>query len=1195
MKGRRSRRSKSGFLDTFQDVDQQFHLAPDVESGRAGILSASNSSGNPVLIKMWPRSRQARDADLEEIWRHELRQLHRLAGYPGAHDLIAHLIQSHVDNQGFYVVLDPGQRRPLEIARKHGAAGHWLKQPRLAANRVRIWRNVRRIAEAIDILHLQGLLHRNLDTWSILTAGSDQPDFQLTGFEWSMRLASTHKTAKVRLASDRERYSFQHDWLLFGLLVADLLGVQRQRLLNLRIAPFEITEHVTAEEARLLRAIVHQESSERGGAWIASQIDGVIRSLGAELAGINPKSHIALRLGPQAPLSARIRAASGEQIEMDDLAGQIEFVRNDLAESPLLLALKPWSASAPPRLVLRGLHLYYRLDEYRHPKEPNTSSWDFAYCDSVESHPPAPVNVIGQAALEPNTIELLGLAQASDSFPRLRGRLRSWEEVRQANFPLPSVRSREEQVHRALTLTQFLEALYGASEIFPVDVVEIPDDVPKGDSEILWLRPRREPDRDALSKALGLRPPSTRLEIGLLGDNVADEGWILTESPSLGDRTGHETEWEFHERLSRPGQQPVFAFTGASYAPPITEAYLVPAGSLGNKVQFRRRIKALRALKDHIELLKQLSDPRERIIDSHEALNEDDAFSKLDKPKQDALREATGTLPLYLVQGPPGVGKTHLVRELVRRRFSEEPHSRLLLSAQSNSAIDHLMEKLSEVLNTEEPQTMPLIVRSRSRERLTADAGPFEIGMQARRISESIVESDLAKSSPPKLVHRLKQLATAAARGTAGAQIAADAPAAPNQALRSFESLIVRSANVVFSTTNSGELERLIDEKTQFDWSIVEEAGKATGAELLSPLLLSHRRLMIGDHKQLPPFGSEQMTELLMRPSDVQVALLVGEEFVGGSLRDPTTEEILDAIEEDASDLPALCSDALRALTLFEAIIEKEFERQASGRRGRPIAKRLTTQHRMHPVIAELVSRCFYGGELKTDEKRRQEFESNGPLFTSTDGKRAPIAPIVIIDMPYIQETIGLKIGDRLPRWHNEDEIMAVIEYLSLVRIKDGVSAKPPSLVVLSPYNQQVKRINAAVDNVWDSRLGHLNTFVQSAAEGGLCRTVDSFQGDEADLVVVSLVRNNPHSNVRNALGFLSDFRRMNVLLSRARSQLVIVGSTRFIEEITSTVKGTEDEHKIDFLRQMLLTLKGDERTGGATKVPFGVLMGTGK
>ena len=57
-----------------------------------------------------------------------------------------------------------------------------------------------------------------------------------------------------------------------------------------------------------------------------------------------------------------------------------------------------------------------------------------------------------------------------------------------------------------------------------------------------------------------------------------------------------------------------------------------------------------------------------------------------------------------------------------------------------------------------------------------------------------------------------------------------------------------------------------------------------------------------------------------------------------------------------------------------------------------------------------------------------------------------------------------------------------------------------------------------------------------------LVGTVDSFQGDEADIVVVSLVRNNHHSGSR-ALGFLSDERRMNVLLSRARWKLVVIGS----------------------------------------------------
>src|SRR5205814_1581521 len=150
----------------------------------------------------------------------------------------------------------------------------------------------------------------------------------------------------------------------------------------------------------------------------------------------------------------------------------------------------------------------------------------------------------------------------------------------------------------------------------------------------------------------------------------------------------------------------------------------------------------------------------------------------------------------------------------------------------------------------------------------------------------------------------------------------------------------------------------------------------ATGGELLSPLLLSHRRLMIGDHKQLPPFGSDQMRELLKNPGSVRKSLQTGEEFIGRSLRDPTTEEILDEIEEDDSDLPALCAEAIRVLTLFEGMIETEFQRQVSSGRGRRIAKKLTAQHRMHPIIAELVSRCFYGNELETDPKCEKKFKT---------------------------------------------------------------------------------------------------------------------------------------------------------------------------------------------------------------------------
>ena len=284
------------------------------------------------------------------------------------------------------------------------------------------------------------------------------------------------------------------------------------------------------------------------------------------------------------------------------------------------------------------------------------------------------------------------------------------------------------------------------------------------------------------------------------------------------------------------------------------------------------------------------------------------------------------------------------------------------------------------------------MVRCRARES-NEEVGQFEVGVQARRILRQLDHSNLAKCGPPALKQLLAQLV-----GSASTEMAPHSDQAfvtrsgnsPLYAIRAFEGVVMRAANVVFATTNSGDLERLIEERAQFDWVVVEEAGKATGGELISPLLLSHRRLIIGDHYQLPPFGSEQIVKLLESHEAVRNALLVGEEFIGRSLRDETTEEILDEIEDEENDLPAMCTDAIRVLTLFETVIEGEFKRQALGRRGRPIAKKLTKQHRMQPIMADLVSQCFYKGELDTHPDCAKKYKTEKPPFTTVDQITTP-------------------------------------------------------------------------------------------------------------------------------------------------------------------------------------------------------------
>jgi hypothetical protein len=109
---------------------------------------------------------------------------------------------------------------------------------------------------------------------------------------------------------------------------------------------------------------------------------------------------------------------------------------------------------------------------------------------------------------------------------------------------------------------------------------------------------------------------------------------------------------------------------------------------------------------------------------------------------------------------------------------------------------------------------------------------------------------------------------------------------------------------------------------------------------------------------------------------------------------------------------------------------------------------------------------------------------------------------------------------------------------------------------VLSPYIQQVFHINKRGLNERALRSAGLNLkqalrgrkrATDSEAPLRVAHTVDSFQGNQADVIAVSLVRNNTLP-IGEGLGFLDEAPRINVLLSRAERLLVLVGSWEFFE-----------------------------------------------
>jgi hypothetical protein len=196
-----------------------------------------------------------------------------------------------------------------------------------------------------------------------------------------------------------------------------------------------------------------------------------------------------------------------------------------------------------------------------------------------------------------------------------------------------------------------------------------------------------------------------------------------------------------------------------------------------------------------------------------------------------------------------------------------------------------------------------------------------------------------------------------------------------------------------------------------------------------------------------------------------------------------------------------------------------------------------------------------------------------------------PDSPIVVIDMPYARKAgPGTDYGDsEKPFRINRSEAQVSLAVLRSLRPAADL-AKKPTLAILSPYAEQVKLLRSTLGA---SNIGHLEKYFRPERGGDFFGTVDSFQGREADCVVVSLVRNNEHTNPVKALGFLAQSNRMNVLMSRAKHKLIIIGSFEFIDHVLNAA-GNKSDVSLDFFRRLRTAIyEGTNRqVSSAEKTP---------
>ena len=451
-------------------------------------------------------------------------------------------------------------------------------------------------------------------------------------------------------------------------------------------------------------------------------------------------------------------------------------------------------------------------------------------------------------------------------------------------------------------------------------------------------------------------------------------------------------------------------------------------------------------------------------------------FPYLNQTQEDAVNKVLRAKDVAIVHGPPGTGKTTTLVEAVYETLRRE--NQVLVCAQSNMAVDWISEKLVDrginVLRIGNPTRVNDKMLSFTYERRFESHPDYELLWAIRKAIRDLRSH--RKRGDERFHQKMERLKERATE----------------LELR-INAQLFGEARVI-ACTLVGSANRLL-EGQKFGTLFIDEAAQALEAACWIPIRRVSRVILAGDHCQLPP-----------------------------------------TIKSFAAMKAGL------GKTLMERIVENKPE----------TVTLLKMQYRMNEEIMRFSSDWFYGNKVESapEVKYRSILdldipmtwidtsEFNGQLIVDsydyqTSAERKGMqgnhnCPLSTIHNPlFREEFVGESFG-RINRAEAELTLLALETYFKKIG-KERILDERLDVGVISPYRAQVQYLR---------RLFKKREFFKPYRSLISVNTVDGFQGQERDIILISLVRANDEGQI----GFLRDLRRMNVAITRARMKLIILG-----------------------------------------------------
>ena len=461
-------------------------------------------------------------------------------------------------------------------------------------------------------------------------------------------------------------------------------------------------------------------------------------------------------------------------------------------------------------------------------------------------------------------------------------------------------------------------------------------------------------------------------------------------------------------------------------------------------------------------------------------------FPWLNPTQERAVNEVLWAKDVAIVHGPPGTGKTTTLVEAINETLMRE--SQVLVCAQSNMAVDWISEKLVDrginVLRIGNPTRVNDKMLGFTYERRFESHPDYP---QLWAIRKAIRELRKNRKKGSENYHqKMDRLKSRAA-----------------EIEIRINSELFGEARVI-ACTLVGSAHRLL-EGMKFGTLFIDEAAQALEAACWIPMKRASRVILAGDHCQLPP----------------------------------TVKSIA----------------ALRAglgKTLMERIAENKPE----------VVTLLKIQYRMNDEIMRFSSDWFYGGKVESAPqiKYRSVLDYDHPITwidtsneenqITIEGEDAPedsastsspaatsssastSSPVSAAnqnsDLNFKEQFVGESFG-RINKAEAELTLLTLAEYFTKIG-KQRVLSESIDVGIISPYRAQVQYLKKLIKKY---------EFFKPYRRLISVNTVDGFQGQERDVILISLVRSNDEGQI----GFLKDLRRMNVAMTRARMKLIILGN----------------------------------------------------